>query len=44
MGAARNAIGRVLAKRKQVAKETAENEKNKINMEPKLNTPASGKM
>lgn len=44
MGAARNAIGRVLAKRKQVAKETAEKEKNKINMEPKLNTPASGKM
>lgn len=38
---AKNAIGRVLAKRKQATKDNAEGEANKINMEPKL-TPAAG--
>lgn len=42
MGNAKNAIGRVLAKRKKIDKENAEGEPNKINMEPKLNTPSSG--
>jgi hypothetical protein len=41
MGAAKNAIARVLAKRKQATKISAEGEPNKINMEPKL-TPTAG--
>ena len=41
MGSVKNAIGRVLAKRKQATKINAESEPNKINMEPKL-TPTAG--
>ena len=33
-----NAIGRVISKRKEMKKDDAESEKNKINMEPKLKT------